>query len=123
MIEVKIKESDLRELQRDLKKIKPKNLLKGELNPLGRQIVQEAKQYPPPVGYPRTGRLGRSWHYTTPRDTLEIKNYAEYAGYVQGEQQTSFHKAHGWKNIYNITKDKVSKFIDKIEKKIDNIWR
>ena len=57
----------MNELRRDLKALRLENLLRGELDPLGKSIIQKAGQYPPPLPTSkRTGHLGRSWHYNHP---------------------------------------------------------
>lgn len=123
MIKVEIKKRDLQNLKKDLNDLKPRNLLRGELDPLGRDIIQEVRPYPPSVGYPRTGRLGRSWWYRTYGEDLEVGNYASYAGYVQGAEQTGYHKSHGWKNVFDVATTQAEKLIKKIINKAEQIWR
>ena len=123
MIKSEIRPEDLAELRRDLKALEPKNLLRGKFNPLGKDIVKEVKPYPPPVDTSRTGRLGRSWYYQTWGMNLEVKNYAHYAGWVQGEDQTTQHRNTGWKRLFEVAETQVDKMIAKISKEIDRIWR
>jgi hypothetical protein len=72
--------------------------------------------------YQRTGNLGRSWEKTIRQGGLEIRNYADYAGYVVGPQQRDFHKEHGWKQLVDVIVDKMDGFIDELKKEVGKIW-
>ncbi len=123
MIEAHIDPTDLRELERDLRALRRDMLLRHELDPLGKRVIRKAGQYPPPSGYPRTGHLGRSWWYNALGTTLEVGNLAVYAGWVHGEEQLAYHRLRGWKRIYGIMIDETSKLIDKLERKVERLWR
>lgn len=77
-------------------------------------VVIEVSQYPPvpapPNRYVRTGRLIRNWRVQPKSTGDQIKYVIDnptqdrrgryYVNYVHGPSgQTSFHSAHGWKNI------------------------
>jgi len=124
MIKAEIRASDLAELKRDLKALQLKNLLRGELDPLGASIIQKAGAYPPPTANSRrTGRLGRSWQSKVWDMKLEVENYASYAGYVHGEEQTATHRATGWKRLFEVASTQTDKLMKKLSDKIDRIWR
>jgi hypothetical protein len=123
MIDIQINPTDLREFNRDMQAIRPKKLVGPELDPLGKRIIRVAKQYPASVGYPRTGRLGRSWYHHVFGLDLKIGNSAYYAGYVHGPGQIQTHRKHGWKRVLDVMSDEMSKFMKKIEDKLEKIWR
>jgi len=123
MIKVEINKRDLAELQRDLHVLRPKNLLRSEMEPFATSVIQEAGRYPPPVGYPRTGHLKRSWYYTIHGVNAEIKNAASYAGWVHGEEQIDTHKKHGWKQVFDVATTQLEKMLDRLSKKVDKIWK
>lgn len=65
---------------------------------------------PPPNRYVRTGRLGNFWRLRAASDFSQVKYIIDnpvqdkrgryYVNYVHGPTgQTSFHSAHGWRNI------------------------
>lgn len=77
-------------------------------------IVKDVQDYPPvpppPNRYVRTGRLLRYWRVQSRSSGDQIKYVIDnpvqdrrgryYVNYVHGPNgQTSFHSAHGWKNI------------------------
>jgi hypothetical protein len=82
------------------------------------EIIMRTSEYPPPVpprsesgtGYQRTFRLLKNWRLKDVSSgagiQYQITNPVQdrwgryYSGYVHGPSgQTSFHAAHGWKNI------------------------
>ena len=124
MIKAEIKASDLAELKRDLKALQLKNLLRGELDPLGASIIQKAGAYPPPTANSRrTGRLGRSWQSKVWGMNLEVENYAHYAGYVHGEEQTARHEQTGWKRLFGVAQTEAEKLMKRLSDKVGRIWR
>ena len=124
MIKVEIKQTDLDELGRDLDNLMPKKLLNRRLDPLGRSIISEVSDYPPPLRTSRrTGELGKSWVYNVMDMNLEVENYATYAGWVQGENQTSRHRRTGWKRLFDVAVSQADKMIVTISREIDRIWR
>ena len=124
MLEIKINPVQLRELHKDIKALRPKKLLKQRLNPLGKQVIKIAGEYPPPISTSRrTGRLGRSWYHRLHGLDLKIGNLATYAGYVHGEQQTEVHKQTGWKRVMEVMDDEVSKLIKKLGTKVNKLWK
>jgi hypothetical protein len=126
MIEAEIPPEELRELMKDLKGLRPEELLKGELLPFVKVVGKHAGKYAPPVNSPyvRTGHLGRSWYYNT-LDSLsaEVGNFAKYAGYVHGPRQIDVHRGHGWKRLFEIGEAAITAFIKTIEIKAERIWR
>ena len=122
MISVEIDPDDLRELMKDLKALRPDNLVKPNLDPMGKKIIQIAGKYPPPSGYPRTGHLGRSWIHQVFGLDLKIGNLASYAGWVHGQEQITVHRNRGWKRVFEVMEEQVSKLLDKIQKEIDKLW-
>ena len=123
MIKAEIKQTDLTALNKDLRALHPDNLLKGELAPLGKVIITEAGKYPAPVGYPRTGRLGRSWSFSVIKNDLTIKNDAGYATWVQGDNQTARHGRTGWKKVSDIAIKRLDELMKRLSKKAAKIWR
>jgi len=123
MIEAHIDPRQLAELNRDLKALRPENLVGPELDPMGRRVIKTAGVYPRSVGYPRTGHLGRSWYHRLYGLDLTIGNLAVYAGYVHGEEQTARHKQTGWKRVFDVAMDEASKLLKKLEDKAVRIWR
>lgn len=123
MLEISTKGTDLAALNRDLEALKPKKLMRKHMNPLGKNIVHEVEQYPPPIDNNRTGKLGRSWYYRTWGMNLDVGNVASYAGYVQGEKQTERHRRTGWKRLFEVAITQTEKLIDKVGREIDRIWR
>lgn len=105
--------------------IKPKGfelpereLLRAELDRLGRQVVADTKAYPPwrpwssrpPASGPRrggrrTGALGKSWEYNvgalgSGSIALRVQSKGvKYARYVQGRNQTRVMRGRGWKTV------------------------
>lgn len=98
--------------------ILPGPLIRAELDAFTRdfcgEVVIAISDYPPvpppPNRYVRTGRLLRNWRVLSKGTGDQIKYVIDnpvqdrrgrfYVGYVQGPSgQTSFHSAHGWKNI------------------------
>ena len=123
MITAEIDKNDLRELQRDLHVLRPENLLKSELSPFAVGVIKETGMYPPSVGYPRTGHLGRSWSHVIHKRGVDIVNAATYAGWVHGEEQVSFHAVHGWKQLTKVALSHIDKLIKRLEAKVERIWK
>ncbi len=124
MIKIVYDEKQLKELMKDLKALHPKKLISRHLDPLGKSIIEIAGEYPPPVSTSkRTGRLGRSWYHRVFGLDLKIGNLASFAGYVHGEEQRVFHRQHGWKRLFEVAGDEMTKFIKRLEKKVDKLWK
>ncbi len=124
MMKLEIEPIGLAELKRDLRRLQPRNLLRGELDPLGCDIIRVVSPYPPALPTSRrTGRLGRAWHYNVQGIRLEVKNYAWYAGYVHGEEQTATHRQTGWKRLFDVALTEADKLIKRLADKAGNIWR
>lgn len=62
------------------------------------QTLKPYPPKPPQSTYVRTGELRRAWDVVVNRRAGEvaIKNTRDYAPYVIGERQVSFHKRTGW---------------------------
>ena len=70
--------------------------------------------------YKTSQQLSKKWLFRTATLVnvvrLTIKNEADYAGYVQGDKQTWYHEARGWKRVDNEieeTLDDAVRFIGK----------
>ncbi len=123
MIKASFKPGQIKELHKDLDAMRPKKLLKRRLDPLAKEVIEHAGAYPPPVsGSQRTGHLRREWFYELHGLDAEIGNLASYAGYVHGDEQTSVHKRHGWKQIMDVAVDEVDNLIKKLMTKIGRMW-
>ena len=106
-------------LNQDLKEKVSAALTAGALTIKGKAAI-----YPPPVGYPRTGRLGRSWTIMSSLGglTVEIGNNTPYGPYVQDEgQQTWFHAAHGWSRFQQVARDNEAEVVAKVKKALDGL--
>lgn len=124
MIEVEYDQQDFLELMKDLNALYPEKLVEPELKPLGSSIITEVKPYPRQRATSnRTGHLGRSWHYEVWGMNLDVGNYADYAGYVQGDEQTSVHSATGWTRLRDVMEKKIDQLLDKLSREVDRIWR
>jgi len=122
MITAEIRPKDLKEFNKDMKALRPKELLKGELGPFAVGVIREVAQYPRPSGYPRTGHLGRSWYHRLYGLDVTIGNSAIYAGYVQGEEQLAHHGAQGWKRLMDVAVTRMDKLIKHIMSKMERLW-
>ena len=124
MIDMQISAPDMAELNRDMIALRSENLLRGEMDPLGQAVVKEVSPYPAELPTSRrTGNLGASWWYRALGMKANVGNYADYAGYVQGEEQTTRHRITGWKNILDVASSQMDKLVDKVSRRIDQIWR
>ena len=124
MIKAEIDPRDLREMHRDLDALHPKELLRGEQDPMGRSVIRDAGVYPPAgIGNKRTGELGRKWYHRVHGLDLTVGNLAVYAGYVHGEEQRSYHGLRGWKRLFKVAVTQADKLYKKLERKVDQIWR
>ena len=123
MITGHIDPKDLAEFNRDMKALRPKNLLRGEVDPMSARIIKKASKYAPPVaGSQRTGYLGNAWYRTLHGDDFEIGNLASYAGWVHGEEQTATHRRHGWKRLFEVAATEADKLYKRVEKRIKKSW-
>ena len=122
MIEGHIDPADLRELNRDLRALHPKKLVGPELNPMGKRVVKTVGRYPPSIGHPRTGHLGRSWYHQLFGLDLKVGNLAHYAGWVSGDEQIERHKRTGWRRLFDVAVDEADKLIKKLAEKAGRIW-
>ena len=52
--------------------------------------------------------LGHQWTIKVSGLTAEIGNAVTYGKYVQGEEQVGYHKARGWKTIFQVVKEKTT---------------
>lgn len=128
MIDVKYDKQQLAKLYRKLNRL---TLLvhgrgmKDNLEELGKNIKGEVRKYPAPVSTSnRTGNLKNKWMYEVwDSKELHVKNLAEYAGYVQGKQQRSYHKRHGWSNAYDVAQKKTAEMVDKVKREVLKLWR
>ena len=127
MINAKFDPTDVRKLNIALHDLGPEKLLRGKLLPLVKEIGEVAGKYPPDFPgntYVRTGHLGSSWRHGLINPlTAEVGNAADYAGWVQGTDQTALHRGHGWLNLFKVGDKLVEEFLNKIAAKVDRIWR
>lgn len=127
MIEAYIDPDDLRELTLDLARLKPENLLKGELLHFATTVGITAGKYAPNFPgntYVRTGHLGRSWYSHALGDlAAEVGNLAIYAGWVHGPQQVAIHRAHGWRRLFEMGEEMLDDFVKKIADRAGEIWQ
>lgn len=127
MIEAEIDPQDLREFYLDMDRLELENLLEGELGPFAQSVGVATGKYPPPVpgsAYERTGHLDRNWYYKLlSRLSVEVGNLATYAGYVHGREQVPWHEAHGWRRLIEWGESGLVAFVEKMKRKIDQIWR
>ncbi len=124
MIVAEWEEGDVREFNVAIDRLMPKKLVKREMSALGKRIVNIADEYPPPAGTSsRTGHLKRSWYHKLHGLDEKVGNLAHYAGYVVGDAQRDYHRKRGWKRVFDIAGDEVSKLVKRLEKKAGHIWR
>jgi len=127
MIKAEIDPRDLMELRLDLHRLKPINLLRDDLRDMAYFIEKAVKPYPPvPENshYIRTGNLYESWYHRANGDLeVEVGNLAIYAGYVQGYEQIAYHAKTGWLRLRETAESMIEGFIEKINRKIDLLWR
>ena len=126
MIEAKIEPRDLIELDLAMKKLDAEVLLVGEWVPFLEHTLEVIEVYPPvpqDSNYLRTGNLFASWHVEQVNPLMgQIQNVAEYAGYVQGHDQTAQHAGTGWIDAFKKAKDLAWHFVEKIGDKAEAIW-
>ena len=127
MLEVKIEPRDLLELDLALTKLDAEHILKGEWVPFIDNVVEVVSVYPPvpqDSKYLRTGDLFVAWHAEVVNPLMaQVQNVAEYAGYVQGHEQTAQHKGTGWIELHKKASDMLDIFADKLWQKIETIWQ
>lgn len=56
--------------------------------------------------YPTSQDLGHQWTVRVQGMEAEIGNAVTYGPFVQGERQVWYHKARGWKTIYQVVREK-----------------
>lgn len=115
-----------RELRRKLRKLKP-DQLQGGLKAMGLTLSGKMKKYPPtpPAStYRRTRNLGKRWDIDVRRDSVKVFNIAEYAPYVQGDQdQAWFHRRTGWQRLKETAKKEMGEIVKALKKQVDRILR
>lgn len=122
MISILVNEEDYRELKVALDKTMPGKLVTPELDTMGRNVVGVMRPYPAGP-YQRTGHLGQSWYNVMHGYTLDLGDTADYSGYVVGDYQRVYHAAHGWKRVFDVIEQQLSVMVDRIERKLESIWR
>jgi hypothetical protein len=115
---------DIEGLYRALDGLDPVKLAGPLLRNFATGIIDVTSVYPPPVAASqRTGELGRSWSQSIHGLDVEIRNEAVYAGWVQGEEQVPYHKAHGWLNLFDVAIVHLDKFILELAERAESVWR
>jgi len=78
------------------------------------------------VPYQRTGRLGRSWRagvtMTGGGLTLTVGNTTAYAPYVQGSQQSGYHRGN-WKTVSELSQNEERIVVSIFDKQVDQVIR
>ena len=125
MIEVEYDPEDIANLIIDLDGMMPPELVGNELRPLTTNIVFDVQRYPPPIPdstYVRTENLFNAWHHEKQNDlTARIWNTMDYSIYVQGREQAGIHQGR-WKNLFEEAPKHVEALIDKLMRKVENLW-
>ena len=92
---------------------------------VGQAVRNALAPYPPkPAGstYRRTGRLGQSWFVTpTAQMSVEVKDTAPYAMYVQGDWQTAKHASTGWKVLSRTVESMRAEIVEKVARAVHRI--
>lgn len=131
MIELELDDKQLASLLKSLDNLDMEHMVDPVLETIGESVIAKVKPYPPVPAHsryqrgtdPRSERLGDKWWYKLIYHGVTVGNAASYAGWVHGEEQVSFHKATGWKQLLKTAQDELGAILTKIEKQIDKIWR
>lgn len=123
--EAYINPKDLQEYHIVMDHLNPEKVLKPMWGPFLRQIIAEAKPYPPPPAgstYERTFHLEESWeHQIVNPLRAEVGNVALYAGWVQGVEQAGIHQGR-WTKLVDVTLELFDEFVGKLSRKVGKIW-
>ena len=78
------------------------------------------------VPFQRTGNLGRSWRagvvMTGGGMTITVGNTTAYAPYVQGSQQSGYHRGN-WKTVSELSQDEERVVVSIFDKQVDQVIR
>ena len=117
---------DLQELIISLDALHPPELVGDHLKPLASNIVFATSRYPPELPdqqYQRTERLFQAWDYKQVHPlAVKIENHAEYAGYVQGQDdQAAIHQGR-WKVLELMAQKHVMWLLERLSAVAGKIW-
>ena len=125
MIRVEYDPEDIANLIIDLDGMMPPELVGNELDPLTANIVFDVQRYPPPIPdstYVRTENLFGGWKRDVMGElTARIWNPVDYGIFVQGREQVAIHQGR-WKNLFEEAPKHVEALIDKLMRKVENLW-
>jgi hypothetical protein len=102
----------LTETESALDRLRAGGWAKKESNAISALVRNELKRYPPPRGYPRTGRLSRGWGSSVSGTglalTFNFYNSVPYADLVQGFGQAKQHQGY-WHTVEMVMTDQFSR--------------
>lgn len=104
--------------------IKNPEMMVGAVKAAATEVKGLAAQYPPKPAhstYERTGNLGKRWRVNPTKWGASVTNNTYYGPYVQGEKQTWFHAAAGWKTTEQIAELSRERVIEIIHEQIRKV--
>ena len=98
--------------------------VKGGIAEAAAHLKKEAAVYPPKPShstYQRTGNLGKRWAVNLKNFGATVENNTYYGPFVQGDDQTWFHAATGWKTTETIADEEREVVLQLIKKSVDKV--